>query len=168
MKGAQSRYPTAAVDDDIRFQGMSLDVLAAVASDRLRLDKKVTSKKVSCWSMQICCVVSSLYERNVLSQVSKKPPQNQDRLNIEEINALSDRLIVSLFSDMSSDEIRRKYTFTCYLMPRTCQYEKSVFGNEQRAKKDMQRHLREHVQDLMRNQHEGACSSDTRILKKNV
>ena len=34
-----------AVDDDVRFQGRSLDVLAAVASDRLPLDQKIAPPK---------------------------------------------------------------------------------------------------------------------------
>ena len=92
----------------------------------------------------------------IFRQVAKKPVQNQDRLDIEQIRKLSDRLIVSLFSDMTSDEIRRKYTLTCYLMPRTCTHEVSVFGNEMRAKKEMRQHLREHVQQLLLVKSEGS------------
>ena len=56
---------------------------------------------------------------------------------------------MSLFSEMSSDELRRQYTLTCLLEPDVCSEKVTVYGNEMKAKIEMQRHLTQHLASLV-------------------
>ncbi|XP_064621560.1 uncharacterized protein LOC135484220 [Lineus longissimus] len=112
---------------------LSLDVLAMVASEKLEkepvygLNKKLTLRNV----------------------------QSMEVLNLDQIRLLSDKALVNLFADMTSNELKRNYTFTCYLQPNKCFANFSSFGNETRARQLVCSHLREHVEKIVK-ESEGA------------
>ena len=71
-----------------------------------------------------------------------------DRLNLLQIDKLSDKLLISMYSEMSSDELRKHYTLKCALEPGLCLYQVTVYGNEMKAKMEIKRHLQQHVIEL--------------------
>ena len=68
----------------------------------------------------------------------------------QEICQLSDKQLVLMFSEMTSNEITRNFAYTCYLMPETCAQIYTSFGNESRAKSCMELHLLDHVHTLLK------------------
>ena len=71
-----------------------------------------------------------------------------DELNINQIRNLSDKLLVNMFSDTSADEMKRRYTFTCYMVPSECQEAISVYGNELKGRLRMRDHLKDHIFEI--------------------
>ena len=63
---------------------------------------------------------------------------------------LSDKCLVNMFAEPSSNEMTRLYTYTCILMPRTCKEQYTSFGNETRARMQVQAHLLGHIGELLK------------------
>ncbi|EFX89241.1 hypothetical protein DAPPUDRAFT_232930 [Daphnia pulex] len=78
-----------------------------------------------------------------------------NKLSLAQLQLLTEKQLVDLFSLMDSDEIRRTFSYSCHLLQR-CQYTASSFGSEMKARQEMQKHLSEHVRDLMRKARESA------------
>ncbi|XP_074644542.1 uncharacterized protein LOC141901259 isoform X5 [Tubulanus polymorphus] len=116
-------------NDSKQKQNMLLDVLAQVASDTLALEPDVPPP-------------------NENKRLTLRTIQSMDVLTLDQIRYLTDKSLVNLFSDMSSDEIKRNYTFTCYLIPSKCEVAVSSFGNEMKARLRMCQHLRDHIKQL--------------------
>lgn len=72
-----------------------------------------------------------------------------ETLNLDQIQGLSDKALISLFSDLSANEMSRNYTYTCFLMPGKCHEEFTSFGNEQKARIQMRSHLLGHIERLI-------------------
>ncbi|XP_060062681.1 uncharacterized protein LOC132543217 [Ylistrum balloti] len=102
---------------------MSLDVLAQVASATLQKEPK---KK----------------------KLRKRSLQTLELLDLDQIQSLSDKALLSFFSEMKSNEITRNFTYTCYLMPKKCQEQYKSFGNETQARMRMRTHLHKHIEKL--------------------
>ncbi|XP_025105656.1 zinc finger protein 37-like isoform X2 [Pomacea canaliculata] len=81
-------------------------------------------------------------------KVTKRSIQSLEEVTLEHIIHLSTRSIFSLFADLTSDEIKRLYTYHCFLMPDKCQEQFSSFGNETRARIQMMKHLDGHIHTL--------------------
>ncbi|XP_064603080.1 zinc finger protein 37 homolog isoform X2 [Liolophura sinensis] len=111
------------------FSNMSLDVLAQVAS--ATLEKEPRPK-----------------ELQPQRRLTRRSIQSRDNLNLEQIQLLSDRSLVDFFADLKANEMRRNYTFVCYLMPEKCQAQFSSFGNETQARLKMKNHLSQHLLEL--------------------
>ncbi|XP_021353621.1 zinc finger protein Xfin-like [Mizuhopecten yessoensis] len=103
---------------------MSLDVLAQVASATLQKEPK---KK----------------------KLRKRSLQTLELLDLDQIQSLSDKALLSFFSEMKSNEITRNFTYTCYLMPKKCQEQFKSFGNETQARMRMRNHLHKHIEKLI-------------------
>ncbi|XP_071079684.1 uncharacterized protein [Haliotis cracherodii] len=110
---------------------MSLDVLAQVASATLEKEPKFNEKSLT------------------PKKLTKRSIQSLEVLNLDQIQALSDKALLSLFSDMTSNEMTRNYTYTCYLMPDKCKEKFTSFGNETRARMKMRTHLLSHIEQLI-------------------
>ncbi len=78
-----------------------------------------------------------------------------DLLSLEQIRMLSDKALVTMFAELTSNEMSRNYTYTCFLVPDSCTQSYSSFGNEMRAKMQMKSHLLKHVGDLLQKQNSG-------------
>ena len=56
--------------------------------------------------------------------------------------------MLNMFTEMTSNELSRTFTYRCLLMPKECKKEISSFGNEMRARAEMKKHVYEHLSDL--------------------
>ncbi|GAB6023272.1 hypothetical protein CHUAL_008084 [Chamberlinius hualienensis] len=72
-----------------------------------------------------------------------------ESLNFSQIRILSDKLLLNVFAEFTSDEIRRSYTYSCYLMPDRCKQKYNSFGNETSARLLMKGHLLGHINELI-------------------
>lgn len=96
--------------------------------------------------------------RKQLTEGRPEPEQettDANKLSLAQLQLLTEKQLVDLFSLMDSDEIRRTFSYSCHLLQR-CQYTSSSFGSEMKARQEMQKHLSEHVRDLMRKARESA------------
>ncbi|XP_064487766.1 gastrula zinc finger protein xFG20-1-like isoform X2 [Ornithodoros turicata] len=83
-------------------------------------------------------------------QKVRKASMQADILTLDQIRALSDRMLLDMFSELTSNEIKRIFSYRCYLMPETCTETFSSFGNENRARLQMKSHLLTHIAKLLR------------------
>lgn len=54
-----------------------------------------------------------------------------------------------MFSELICDEMRKNYSFQCFLIPDKCSQVYKSFGNEARARCKMKIHLQSHINDLV-------------------
>ena len=71
-----------------------------------------------------------------------------DVLTLEQILGLTEKTVLNMFTEVSSNELARTFTYICQLMPKDCNKEFSSFGNEMRARADMKKHIYEHLNNL--------------------
>ena len=69
-------------------------------------------------------------------------------MDLEHIRSLTANHLLKLFSEFDGDEIRRIFTFTCFMEPEQCRQQFSSFGSEGKARQQMKSHLLEHVHQL--------------------
>ena len=117
----------APVDDDgLHGDSGLLNMLAEVASATLHNDSLARRT------------------RNPRGRPVSKPPLEKESLVIEtagdsnrmtlaQLQLLTEKQLVDLFSLLDSDEIRRTFTYTCCLLQR-CLYAASSFGSEMKAR----------------------------------
>ena len=82
--------------------------------------------------------------------------QSLEALTLEQILGLSEKLLINMFTDVESNEIKRNFTYTCYLMPKQCQRQFTSFGSEMRAYTDIKKHLYQHLDELKK---EASCKN---------
>ena len=85
---------------------------------------------------------------NFILQTTKRSIHSLELLDLEQIKMLSEKLLVSYFAELSSNEMTRNFTFTCYLMPKVCKEQFKSFGNETQARLKMKKHLLKHLEQL--------------------
>jgi len=69
-------------------------------------------------------------------------------MDLEHVRSLTANHLLKLFSEFDGDEIRRIFTFTCFMEPEQCHQQFSSFGSEGKARQQMKSHLLEHVHQL--------------------
>ncbi|KAJ9599265.1 hypothetical protein L9F63_010267, partial [Diploptera punctata] len=109
--------------------GALLDMLAEVASQTLHSDpsvKKPRNQRAPCRSRSA----------------------EGEAMDLEQLQSLTANHLLKLFSEFDGDEIRRTFTFTCFIEPEHCRQQFSSFGSEGKARQQMKSHLLEHVQQL--------------------
>ena len=82
-------------------------------------------------------------------QGARRGVNSLEMLTLEQIRMLSDSALINMFADSTSDELRRQFTYTCFLMPEHCQESFSSFGNESRARQRVKAHLLAHIGELL-------------------
>ncbi|XP_035225060.1 uncharacterized protein LOC118197632 [Stegodyphus dumicola] len=87
--------------------------------------------------------------RLTINNCSKKSMNGSEKLTLDQIKVLSDKMLIEMFSELTSDEIRRNYSFKCFLIPDKCSQIFKSFGNETRARCKMKAHLLSHIHDLI-------------------
>ena len=60
-------------------------------------------------------------------------PTDTNKLSLGQLELLTEKQLVDLFSLMDSDEIRRTFSYSCHLLQR-CQFTSSSFGSEMKAR----------------------------------
>lgn len=116
------------------FQNMlPLDVLAAVASEKLKNEIHIpdTSKSKT----------SSNVKKHIKKSVTSA-------LTFDDIKYMPPKLLIEKFSEMTSDELTKKYSYQCLLLPQKCSSTFKSFGNEKKACDEMKSHLLLHIQQL--------------------
>lgn len=68
-----------------------------------------------------------------------------EMIDLETMQMLTDKCLLSFFSEMTSNEITRNFTYTCYMLPGKCKQQYKSFGNENQARLRMKDHLLKHI-----------------------
>ena len=90
-----------------------------------------------------------MYYYILQTPVAKRNLQSLDLLNLNQIQTLSDKLLINMFADLVCNEMTRNYTYTCCLMPKKCKDSFSSFGNESKARLKIRTHLLSHIEQLI-------------------
>lgn len=84
-----------------------------------------------------------------VAQEAKKPSRKRhgssETLSFEEIKALSSKALVEKYSKLTSDEMNKKYSYQCRLLPGKCNDTFKSYGNERKAWEKMKLHLNSHL-----------------------
>lgn len=64
---------------------------------------------------------------------SESDAPDANKLSLAQLQLLTEKQLVDLFSLMDSDEIRRTFSYSCHLLQR-CQFTSSSFGSEMKAR----------------------------------
>ena len=70
-------------------------------------------------------------------------------MQLDQIWALNDKQLVSLFADAASNELTKNFAYTCALMPETCGAIFTSFGSELKARTAVKEHLLDHLRELV-------------------
>ncbi|XP_054708506.1 zinc finger protein 43-like [Uloborus diversus] len=116
----------------------SLDMLAEVASATLENDPELVSSAQQ----------PAKHSNKANCSSSPKKSNGSELLNFDQIKSLSEKMLIEMFSELSCDEIRKNYSFKCFLMPDRCTQIFKSFGNETRARFKIKAHLLSHIKDL--------------------
>lgn len=69
-------------------------------------------------------------------------------MDLDYIRTLTGNHLIKLFSEFDGDEMKKMFTFKCFLEPEHCHEYFSSFGSEGKARQQMKAHLLEHIQRL--------------------
>ncbi|XP_060562066.1 uncharacterized protein LOC132721710, partial [Ruditapes philippinarum] len=119
--------------------GMSLDVLAHVASETLKKEPNRAKKN----------------EKSSNKKLSLRTIGTVESLSLEQILGLTEKTVLNLFTESSANELARTFTFTCQLIPKQCQKQYTSFGSEMRARTEMKKHVYRHLSDLEKDSETG-------------
>ena len=89
-----------------------------------------------------------------------------ESVNLDQIRNMSTTTLLRLFTETDFDEVKRKYCYTCVLLPDQCGVKYQSFGNENKAKKEMRQHLEEHVNKLIKEERDDFVAEPVIALKK--
>ena len=84
----------------------------------------------------------------MIFQLSMRTIHSLEVLTLEQILGLTEKNLVNMFSDVESNEMRRNFTYTCYLMPKQCKKQFTSFGSEMKAHGEIKKHLYRHLDEL--------------------
>ncbi|PSN30651.1 hypothetical protein C0J52_23463 [Blattella germanica] len=126
--------------------GALLDMLAEVASQTLHSDPSVKSpvKRPAMRGSEISPHLSNKKKRATCRGRSGEG----EVMDLDQLRSLNANHLVKLFSEFDGDEIRRTFTYTCFIEPEQCHQQFSSFGSEGKARQQMKSHLLEHVHQL--------------------
>ncbi|RWS16213.1 zinc finger domain-containing protein 24-like protein [Dinothrombium tinctorium] len=120
-----------------------LDMLAEVASYTL-----------NCQSNEVLTVQNIV---DVESTEKHNDQQFSSTLTADQIRSLSEKHLLELFAEFTSDELKRYYRYTCCLQPDICKVYFESFASEEKARNAMKNHLLNHISDqsfpLITNRH---------------
>ncbi|XP_014606371.1 PREDICTED: uncharacterized protein LOC106788012 [Polistes canadensis] len=140
--GTKTSYDYISNSDDAGIMGRSspaalLDMLAEVASRTLYSEKK-----------EMKSLLTS--QCKTKSDVVKRKAQEM-RLNVPQLLSMPMSQLVKQFSVLTSDELKRQFSYTCTLVD-GCEQKYKSFASEGKARKSMKAHLAEHLEYLKSNE----------------
>ena len=62
---------------------------------------------------------------------------------------MTDNLLVKLFTEFESNEMWKRFTYTCRMLPAACSKYFQSFGSEHKARAGMKAHLQSHLRNLL-------------------
>lgn len=83
------------------------------------------------------------------SNSGNRKPSEYEVLTLEQVSNMTDNLLVKLFSDFESNEMWRRFTYTCRMLPAACSQFFQSFGSEHKARAGMKAHLLSHLKSLL-------------------
>ena len=89
-----------------------------------------------------------------------------ETLNLDQIRNMSTAALLRTFTETDFDEVKRKYCYSCFLTPAQCSAKFQSFGNENKAKKEMRKHLEEHLDKLIKAGNDDFEAEPVLALKK--
>ncbi|KAG8189683.1 hypothetical protein JTE90_022497 [Oedothorax gibbosus] len=116
-----------------------LQMLSEVASAMLKTETSFSEKTIS----------KKIKSPKAHGNTSYRKNSHSDKLTLDQIKALSDKMLIEMFSEFICDEMKRNYSFTCFLIPDKCNQTFKSFGSEERARCKMKTHLQSHLNDLI-------------------
>ncbi|XP_042208898.1 uncharacterized protein LOC121857093 [Homarus americanus] len=122
-----------------------LNMLAEVASVTLHTDPSVTDSNPT-------------YKAKASSAASRKP-SDYELLTLEHVAGMTDNLLVKLFAEFESNEMWKRFTYTCGMLPAACSKYFQSFGSEHKARAGMKSHLQTHLKSLMEVHKSTGCTS---------
>ncbi|KAB7505881.1 hypothetical protein Anas_04522, partial [Armadillidium nasatum] len=119
-----------------------LNMLAEVASEKLQTDPTVKM------------ITKSEESKKSMNDYSNKPPDAEYHnlgkpMTLLQVSNTSDNNILRLFTISQANEMKRKFYFTCRLIPQYCEETFQSFGSEEKARNLMKKHLKEHLYNLL-------------------
>ncbi|ROT77132.1 putative zinc finger protein [Penaeus vannamei] len=131
VKGVRTGGVTCSGPDALSM----LSMLAEVASVTLHTDPSVTDTAVAA--------------KTKASNSGNRKPSEYEVLTLEQVSNMTDNLLVKLFSDFESNEMWRRFTYTCRMLPAACSQFFQSFGSEHKARAGMKAHLLSHLKSLL-------------------
>ncbi|ESN91311.1 hypothetical protein HELRODRAFT_189687 [Helobdella robusta] len=130
--------PTVYIDNGIKHE-------VNISSEESPKDMDLSSKP------KTRCHKKSLYRALNFYKIYHTPKKlmKQKTLKLEAIIRLTEKPMIALFSQMSSNELKKSYVYTCCLIPTKCSASFSSYGNENKARKQMYEHLQGHLVELL-------------------
>ncbi|XP_050709912.1 uncharacterized protein LOC126994653 isoform X2 [Eriocheir sinensis] len=112
-----------------------LNMLAEVASVTLHTDPSVTDTAQTC--------------RVKASSTTSRRPSDYDLLTLDQVSGMTDYLLLKLFAECESNEMWKRFTYTCGMLPAACSKFFQSFGSEHKARSGMKTHLQAHLKSLL-------------------
>jgi len=85
----------------------------------------------------------------VVQQYAQRGRRRKQCMQLDEIWALNDKQLVTLFAEPASNELTKNFAFTCALMPDSCAAIFTSFGSEFKARSAVKEHLLDHLRALV-------------------
>lgn len=103
---------------------------------------------------------SDASENKLSNSVKKTVKKSTCALTFDDIRYLPIKSLIDKFSEMTSDELTKKYSYKCLLLPEKCTMTFKSFGNEKKACEKIKSHLISHVNQLISEQEANNNVSD--------
>ena len=71
-----------------------------------------------------------------------------EALSLGQILGLTEKTVLNLFTELSSNEYSRTFTYTCMLMPKRCQQHFTSYASDAKAKNLVKKHVYQHLSEL--------------------
>ncbi|XP_068243517.1 uncharacterized protein [Palaemon carinicauda] len=131
VKGARTGATNCAAPNSMSL----LTMLAEVASVTLHTDPSVTDTNTN--------------QRSKASPPGSRKPSDCEILTLDQVAGMTDNLLVKLFAEFESNEMWKRFTYTCRMLPAACSKCFQSFGSEHKARADMKAHLQNHLKNLL-------------------
>lgn len=83
------------------------------------------------------------------SNTTSRRPSDYDLLTLDHVAGMTDNLLLKLFAEFESNEMWKRFTYTCGMLPAACSQFFQSFGSEHKARSGMKAHLQAHLKSLL-------------------
>lgn len=83
------------------------------------------------------------------SSTTSRRPSDYDLLTLDQVSGMTDYLLLKLFAECESNEMWKRFTYTCGMLPAACSKFFQSFGSEHKARSGMKTHLQAHLKSLL-------------------
>lgn len=83
------------------------------------------------------------------SNTASRRPSDYDLLTLDHVSGMTDNLLLKLFAEFESNEMWKRFTYTCGMLPAACSKFFQSFGSEHKARSGMKSHLQAHLKSLL-------------------